>query len=76
MNTVDRYIKIWEAEETAALTADRDRRLAFENQDQEALREAEAELQTAMTTEIDEYAWDEKAADGIYFKKNIPEEER
>ena len=74
LETVQRYIQIWEKSEQDNLTADRDRRielLAGESGDPEQDAEAVVDFQD----KIENFVWKANDSDKIYFNRHVTEEE-
>ena len=72
LDTVERYIKIWEKEERVALAADRDRRIeTLESQEGDGHAQHDALLSQGIATEVEEYEFKEGAPDAIYFQKTF-----
>lgn len=76
LETIERYIKIWEEEERVALAGDRDRRLkALEDVEGEGIGAADATLSQEVLADVEEYEFKEGEPDSEYFQKTFEKEE-
>ena len=67
LETIERYIHIWEQEERTALAADRDRRLEALEQDQETVAQNDTLMMQEVAAEIEEFEYKQGAKDSVYF---------
>lgn len=73
LETVERFIEIWESEERVALASDRDRKLEALDIDAETAAQNEALMAQDIVAEVDEFEFKKGAKDAIYFDKKFPE---
>lgn len=76
LETVERYIEIWEAEERLALSQDRDRRLAAMQADLDQEARTESVHAVEIANEIEEFVFKPNAEDTIYFEKVLEQPEQ
>lgn len=74
LETVERYIEIWEKEERVALEADRDRRLEALEVDPEAGVQNDAVMAQEIAGEIEDFEFKQGDLDSVYFQKIFVEE--
>lgn len=75
LETVERYIKIWEQEERVALAADRDRRLEMLQEGDGEPGAADATLSADIANDVEDFEFQEGNPDAIYFQKVFEKEE-
>lgn len=74
LETVERFIEIWEQEERVALEADRDRRLEALETDPEAGVQNDAVMAQEIAADIEDFEFKQGDEDSIYFQKTFVEE--
>ena len=74
LETVQRYIEIWEKSEQDNLTADRDRRIELVS-GEAADPEQDAEAMTEFQEKAENFVWKKNDSDKIYFNRHVTEEE-
>ena len=67
LETVEKYIEIWEKEERVALESDRDRRLEALEQAPEDAGQAEVLIAQEIASEVEDFEFKQGDPDAIYF---------
>lgn len=75
LETLERYIEIWEKEEQVALAADRDRRLELLQEVEGEPGAADANMAADVATDVEEFEFVEGTHEAFYFKKVFEKEE-
>mmetsp|Transcript_16946 Transcript_16946/g.22806 ORF Transcript_16946/g.22806 Transcript_16946/m.22806 type:complete len:99 (+) Transcript_16946:1031-1327(+) len=75
LETVERFIEIWEEEERNALAADRDRRLEALKHEEDGTPQNDANVAAEIAQEIEEYEFKQGAKDSSYFMKQFVSEQ-